>query len=152
MKLDDYLWHHFSSFFDMETTMLDKDITVFYVTAGTFPSGIMEAHQKLHALVPFSPGRKYFGISRPENGIIVYKAAAEELEAGEGKKLGCENMVLKKGKYISVTIPDYQKNIESIGETFKTLLNQPGIDPKGYCIEWYINPNDVKCMVRLEKA
>ena len=80
----------------METTKLDKDIKVFYFTAGSFPSGIMDAHQKLHSIVPFSPGRKYFGISRPENGVIVYRAGTEELQPGEGKKFGCESLILKK--------------------------------------------------------
>ena len=51
--------------------------------AKSFPEGILEAHQTLHALVPYSQNRKYFGISRPENGNIVYKAAAEELIEGE---------------------------------------------------------------------
>lgn len=134
----------------METTQIDKDITVFYVTAGQFPSGIMDAHQKLHTLVPFSTGRKYFGISRPENGNLVYRAATEELNPGEGKSLGCKTLTLKKGNYISQTITNYQEELESISNTFKTLLDQPGIDPKGYCVEWYFNPTDVKCMVRLE--
>src|SRR4030081_1877810 len=101
----------------METITQDKDITVFCVTAKSFPDGVMEAHQKLHSLVPFSTQRKYFGISRPENGVIVYRAAAEELTPGEGKKLNCETLVLKKGKYISKTIHDYMKDIPSIGKT-----------------------------------
>ena len=135
----------------METTIFDNDISVFYVTAGHFPSGIMDAHQKLHSLVPFSPGRKYFGVSRPENGVIVYRAGTEELIPGEGKNFGCETLVLKKGKYISETINNYQENIESIAETFQSMLTHPGLDPEGYCVEWYFNPSDVKCMIRLEK-
>ncbi len=135
----------------METIRIDKDIAVFYVTAGSFPSGIMDAHQRLHALVPFSHTRRYFGISRPEQGTIVYRAGAEELVPGEGKHLGCETMVLKKGKYIVDTIKNYQENIESIGETFQTLLAKPNLDPQGYCIEWYFNTTDVRCMIRMQE-
>jgi hypothetical protein len=134
----------------METTKLDNDITIFYVTAGSFPSGIMDSHQKLHSMVPFSPGRKYFGISRPENGVIVYRAGTEELQPGEGKKFGCETLVIKKGNYISETISNYQENIESISETFQELLKNPAIDPQGYCVEWYTSPTEVKCMIRLK--
>ncbi|MEJ7681069.1 MAG: hypothetical protein WKG06_25095 [Segetibacter sp.] len=80
----------------METITLDNDIKVFYIEAKSFPDGIMDAHKKLHELVSFTPDRKYFGISRPENGVIVYKAAAEEINQEEAEKLGCETLVLKK--------------------------------------------------------
>jgi hypothetical protein len=134
----------------MENLFIDKDIKVFYVTATSFPEGIMDAHRKLHALIPFSMERKYFGISRPENGTIVYRAAAEEMEEGEAQKLLCETLVLKKGNYISVTLSNYREDLTSIKKTFDSLLTQPGLDPEGYCVEWYLNQQEVKCMIRLK--
>lgn len=147
----------------METITLGNDITVFYITAKSFPDGIMDAHQALHALVPFSIDRKYFGISRPENGVIVYKAAAEEISHGEAEKFNCPRHVIKKGKYIYLTIIDYKKDVQSIRKAFDELLSHPGLDPHGYCVEWYLPTaqagpptgqavlNDVKCMVRLKE-
>ena len=135
----------------METITLNNDIKVFYITAKSFPDGVLDAHNKLHALVPFSTDRKYFGISRPENGTIVYKAAAEEINPGEAEKLKCDTLVLKKGKYICLIVNDYMKDIQSIERAFKKLLSYPGLDPKGYCVEWYLNDKDVKCMIRLEE-
>jgi hypothetical protein len=133
----------------MEDLILDKDITVFYVTASSFPEGITEAHHRLHKLTAFSGARNYFGISRPENGAIVYRAGAEEKFEGEGKKLNCDTLVLKKGKYIFNTIHNYLKDPQQISKTFNKLLKSTDIDPDGYCVEWYINDKDVKCMVRL---
>jgi predicted transcriptional regulator YdeE len=133
----------------METTIIDSDIKVFYTTATSFPEGILAAHQQLHALVPFSTDRKYFGISRPENGVIVYKAAAEEINSGEAEKYHCDTMVLKKGTYVSRTIHNYMKDIPAIGNTFQELLETPSLDPNGYCVEWYINDKDVICMIPL---
>ena len=135
----------------METTMVDKDIKVFYITATSFPQGILGAHEKLHSLIPFSTERKYFGVSRPENGAIVYRAAAEEINEGEAERLQCETLVLKKGSYISLILNDYMKDLPAIERTFKQLLSHPGIDPQGYCVEWYLNNKDVKCMVRLKE-
>ncbi len=135
----------------METITFNDDIKVFYVTASSFPHGIMEAHEKLHSLVSFSTARKYFGISRPENGDIVYKAAAEEIYQGEAEKLNCDTLLLKKGNYISLTINDYVKDLQSIDRSFKKLLSQRGLDPNGYCVEWYFNDKDVKCMIRLSE-
>lgn len=133
----------------METITLDNDIKVFYVTATSFPGGILEAHQRLHTLVAFSTERKYFGISRPEGGPIVYRAATEEKEPGEAERLSCETLTLKHGRYVAITIHDYLKDVQSIDRTFKQLLSQPGIDPNGYCVEWYLSDKDVRCMVRL---
>jgi len=113
----------------------------------------MGAHEKLHSLVPFpsSTPRKYFGISRPEHDAIVYRAAAEEITPGEAEKLNCQTLILKKGKYISLTVNGYMKDIPSIDRAFKELLSYPGLDPNGYCVEWYFNDEDVKCMIRLEQ-
>lgn len=132
----------------MEIKNIDTDIKVFCVTATSFPEGILEAHQKLHAMFPFSLDRRYFGISRPEKTVIVYKAAVEELENETGS-YDCESFVIEKGNYICVTILNYSTDIQSIGKAFEKLTSYPNIDPMGYCIEWYYNDKDVKCMIRL---
>ncbi len=135
----------------MEKTRFDKDIKVFYVNAKSFPEGIQESHQKLHSLITYSKDRKYFGVSRPEQGGgIVYRAAAEELEPGEAEKLHLETLVLKKGEYVSINIKDFAKDIMSIDRAFKELLALPDLDPQGYCVEWYYNEKDVNCMIRLK--
>jgi hypothetical protein len=134
----------------MKTLLQDNDITVFYITAKSFPDDALAAHQQLHQLIPYSTDRKYFGVSRPENGKIVYRAAAEEKYPGEGKKLNCDTLVLKKGQYISLTITDYAKDISAIQRAFDQLLRHPGIDPQGYCVEWFFNDKDVTCMIRLQ--
>ena len=135
----------------MENYNLEKDIKVFCITAKSFPEGVLEAHQSLHSLVPYSSDRKYFGISRPENGVIIYKSAAEELEKGELSKHGLEEFIIKKGNYISIVIKDFMKNIPAIGNTFKELTAHKGIDPNGYCIELYKNDDELRCMVKLAK-
>jgi hypothetical protein len=135
-----------------KTIILNKGIPLFYVTADSFPDGIMAAHQALHKLVPFSNKRNYYGLSRPEKGgAIVYRAAAEELSEGEGKTLGCETLVLKKGTYACTVIKDYLQNLPAIQKAFSALLQHPHLDPQGYCVEWYFNETDVSCMVRLKK-
>lgn len=137
---------------NMETILIDKDIKVFYVIASAFPAGIQAAHEALHVLVPFSTNRRYYGISRPEHGgDIVYRAAAEELYEGEGAAYSCETLVLKKGRYLSITLHDYLSDVQSIGKAFQQILSQPGLDPLGYCVEAYIGSNDVQCMVRMEE-
>jgi hypothetical protein len=135
----------------MEKFNLESDIPVFCVKAVSFPAGIMEAHQKLNALVPMASGRRYFGISRPDRtGVITYKAAAEELLAGEAKQYKCESFTILKGSYSCTTIKDYLRDPQSISKAFSELLKNPELDPNGYCLEWYLDEKDVKCMVKLK--
>ena len=134
----------------METTILSEDIKVYCITAKSFPDGIKEAHEKLHSLITFVPGRKYLGISYPdEKGNIIYKAAANELTEGELSSHGLEKFIVKKGDYLTIPINDYMKNIPQIGNAFQKLIADKRIDPNGVCVEWYFSDKDMKCMVRM---
>ncbi|BDA80295.1 hypothetical protein LPTSP3_g32250 [Leptospira kobayashii] len=134
----------------MDKFNLEKDINVFCVTAISFPDGVMDAHNKLHSLIKPSKERRYFGISRPDKDTIVYKAAAEEMEEGEADKLSCERFVIKKGEFICLTIKDFMEDVQSIENAFRKLISRDDIDPNGYCLEWYLNEKDVRCMVGLK--
>ena len=134
----------------METIKFDQDIKVMYADAASFPNGVLAAHQKLHTLFPFSTKRRYFGLSRPENGKIEYKAAAEVLESGEAEKHNLPTMIIKKGDYHATTINDFKDDVPAIQQAFNNLLAQPDIDPEGYCVEEYTTMDDMVCMVRIK--
>jgi hypothetical protein len=134
----------------METFRIENEIKVLCITAESFPDGIEAAFSTLNKKVPISDKRTQFGISRPDKGVITYKAAAEEIIDGEAESLGLERFVVRKGEYICELIPDFMDNIPSIGKTFQKLLKHPEIDPEGYCLEWYLNEKDVRCMVKLK--
>lgn len=134
----------------MDSFILGDDIKVMYVDATTFPDGIERAHIQLHAMLTEKERRRFFGISWPnENGEITYKAAADEMVPGEAEKLGLKTFTIKKGSYNSFFIKDFMQDMGSIKRAFKLLLAQHEVDPDGYCLEWYIGDNDVKCMVPL---
>lgn len=134
----------------MEKFQLADDITVFCITATSFPQGIMDAMNRLHTLAPATEERRYFGISRPGNdGVIVYRAAAEEVQKGELAAHGLEKFIIRKGTYIEKIVHDLPANIPAIGEAFEELIQSNDIDPEGYCIEWYLSEVSVRCMVKL---
>lgn len=133
----------------MEEMTLANDITVFYVTAKSFPHCVLQAHQEVRRLAGTTGNRRFFGLSRPENGVIIYKAGAEEITAGEAEALNCDTVVIKKGRYISKTINGFKNDVPAIEKTFREMVSHPDLDLNGYCIEWYLNDDDVKCMVRL---
>ncbi|MBS1635779.1 MAG: transcriptional regulator [Bacteroidetes bacterium] len=133
----------------METYPIKDNITICFVTATSFPQGIEAAHQKLHSIIPFTEKRRYFGISRPEQGTIIYKAAAEILPNETITDFKLEQGIIARGNYICLDLKDYPQHMEEIGTTFARLTSQPGIDPQGYCVEWYTNQQDMRCMIRL---
>lgn len=134
----------------METITLNNDVKVYYIQAKTFPDGVKEAHQKLHAMYPPSAGRSYYGISYPEKGgSLRYLAAVhfENKHESEIPNLGW--FVIKQGKYVGEVIKDFMSDIPAIGRTFDKLLKYPHIDPEGYCVEEYFNNTDVRCLVKI---
>ena len=137
----------------MKKIILNTNINVFYVKATSFPEGISEATNKLHNLFPFTKQRRIFGLSRPEkNNGIVYRAAAEELSEGEAERLGCDTLVIPKGRYVAIAVSDFRKDITSIDRTFQKLLREPNLDPQGYCVEWYAtDKEEVTCMIRIDE-
>ena len=135
----------------MEIFQVPEDIHLFCVKAKSFPDGVMDAFRQLHALAPFGSNRKFISLSRPEKaGGIVYRAGATELKQGDLQSHGLEELVVKKGVYQMISIKDFMKDMPAIGKAFNQLTALPGIDPEGYCLEWYFNKEDVRCMVRLK--
>jgi hypothetical protein len=132
----------------MEIHELKEDMELFSVTAGSFPHDIGAAFHDLLSRLDDPEGRVFFGISYlADNCEIIYKAAVLEKFKGEGEKLGCEPLLIKKGKYIAETVFDWKKDIGSIGAVFRKLSSRP--DVSFPCIEWY-KGEDVMCMIRLE--
>ncbi|MPR33906.1 transcriptional regulator [Salmonirosea aquatica] len=116
----------------------------------SFPEGVMQAHQKLHSLLPSVEGRNFYGISRPSDSKeIIYRAAVEEAYTGEAEKYGCEAFTIKKGDYLSETLTNWREDEKQIGETFQKLLADPRLDPEGYCLEVYVSDDEMRCMVPL---
>ena len=110
----------------------------------------MGVFDDLRAKIPGSEVRTCYGISRPKKGKIIYWAGVEELYPGEADILQCETMVLNKGEYVGAVIRDFMKDPREIGCTFQKLLSEPGLDPNGYCVEWYFNENG--CEVHDQKT
>ncbi len=132
----------------MEEFTLPKEINIYTITAKSFPEDIGEVHHRLHKLLPPNTYRNSYGISRPENGKIIYKAGAEVFENENIDLKIFEPITIQSGTYISILINDFRNNLSQIDTAFKNLTSLKNIDPNGYCIEFYFNPKDVRCMIK----
>ena len=133
----------------MEKYIFEEDLKIYTLTAKSFPEDIGEVHHRLYKIFPPNPPRKYFGISRPENGIIIYKVGSEVFYNEEIDLKLVEPFIIQKGNYISILIKDFRNNLSQIDTAFKHLTSLKNIDPNGYCIEYYFNSNDVRCMIKV---
>ena len=133
----------------MEKYIFEEDLKIYTLTAKSFPEDIGEVHHRLYKIFPPNPPRKYFGISRPENGIIIYKVGSEVFYNEEIDLKLVEPFIIQKGNYISILIKDFRNNLSQIDTAFKQLTSLKNIDPNGYCIEYYFNSNDVSCMIKV---
>ena len=135
----------------MEQLNIDKDMHVMCIQASSFPHGVLEAHQQLHAQIADKASRQFVGISyRDANQQIIYKAGVEMLQ-GEELLPGTEVFEIKKGIYLSEFISNFRRDVQVIGKTFTEMLKHPSLDPTGYCLEYYVGENDVRCMVPLKE-
>jgi predicted transcriptional regulator YdeE len=134
----------------MEEKNIKTDIRALCVTAHSFPEGIADAFEKIYSLVP-SPSRMLIGLSRPnEEGNIIYKAGFEML-AGEHSIQGLEEVLIPAGNYLFQTITRYSENPLLIKNAFDKLLQDARLDPNGFCLELYVKPEEVWCMVPCRK-
>lgn len=136
----------------MDSFTFQKDVPVVCLNATSFPDGIAATHDALRAKLPANEHRHFYGISWPdENGKIIYKAAAT-IEEGDGNALdNLERFTIRNGPYNSFYLSDFRDHPDSIRKAFELLLEQHEVAPDGYCLEWYINDRDVKCLVPLGK-
>ncbi|MFZ4620591.1 MAG: transcriptional regulator [Bacteroidota bacterium] len=138
----------------METQyrILNQDISLLCVKAESFPDGIQAAFNELKKRIPQNDARKPYGISKPErDGTIVYRAGVEQAFEGEAAQQGCETVIIKKGKYLSKTVTQWQTKMETLGSIFEELLSDPRLDPDSPCVEIYQSQTELICMVRIIK-
>jgi hypothetical protein len=134
----------------MEIFSIENDLKTVCITADSFPAGIHAAHDKIRSLAPASRERNYFGVSRPDkNGVIIYKAATTELFDGELSGLDLEEFTIPRGKYALIHLHNFRENISSIASAFEQIIHSQPIDPNGFCLEWYLDDDNVRCMIKL---
>ncbi|QKJ32114.1 transcriptional regulator [Mucilaginibacter mali] len=131
----------------MELYQVKQDVKVICVEAASFPKGIKDAFDRLNSVIPDMIGRHVFGISKPQNGMIRYRAAASEKQDGEGTSLGYPTFTIPAGIYLGETLMDWQRNEMMIMSIFNRLIADKRMDGSAHCIEWYKSNTELLCMV-----
>ena len=132
----------------MDSFTFQEDLPVVCITATGGRSGAQQAMETLRSLLPFHERRQFFGLFWPGRDGGTYKAAASTFDTdGQNELLG--RFAIKNGPYNSFYIKDHRSQPGAVEKAFEMLRGEHEVDPDGYCLEWFVNDQDVKCLVPL---
>jgi hypothetical protein len=130
---------------------IQDDIQVYCLKARSFPDGVSAVYDRLHTEYPPEGGRSYFGISRPvPDGAITYMAAVKLSDTDGTPSSDYVPFTVLKGRYVAIDISNYMANLPAIGAAFAEMIREPDVAPDGYCLEVYLSPTELTCMVKLK--
>jgi hypothetical protein len=135
----------------MEIYDLKEDLNVMGLQLKKFPDGIGELFDELITRIPGGFSRSYYGISRMNrDNEITYYATAEKLGPEEPGILKLNEYAIEKGRYLTVRLHDWRKNLQNIKATFTEILKDERADHQKPCVEWYKNEQEMLCMVKMK--
>jgi hypothetical protein len=136
----------------MDIITIPQPIIVYCLNVSPFPAAIKPAYDTLHQLYPPGNGRTYFGISWPDGKSgLIYKAATSLADTdGPPTDERFTPFEIRDGRYISSIIRNFMTDTQAIRKCFAEMIARTDIAPDGYCVEMYLNPTDVQCMVPLK--
>jgi hypothetical protein len=135
----------------METIKIKDNISVFGFQVDSFPEGVGDAFDNLMNIVPDGIDRTYYGISYMDGDKVIYHAAVQELHAGEAEKYNCKRYTIQKGEYLTTRVHDWKKKTHTIKDVFADMLKSGHPVEGRPAIEWYLNDNEMQCLIRVVK-
>lgn len=117
--------------------------------AEAFPSGIRAAWQRLEERVGTLRGRKFYGLTLPEEGQLVYYAGVEPLDAEEVRALGFPTLTIEGGRFARVKLDDWSEHTAEIGPIFDYLMQTYPMQPGAPTIEFYRSQSELHLLIPL---
>jgi hypothetical protein len=125
------------------------DVELIVCRAAEFPAGIKDSWERLESKLASLKGRKFYGLTRFEEGHLVYYAGLQPVDEGESEALGFPTMTLKGGKYARVKLMDWNNHADEIGPIFDELMETYKKDPNGPTVEFYCSHTELHLMIPL---
>lgn len=133
----------------MDSFTFQEDLPVICITATGGRDGGADAMATLRNRLPENERRQFFGIFWPGRDGGTYKAAASTFDSDGDALEGLGHFTIRNGPYNGFYIKDYKSQPGTVAKAFDLLRGEHEVDPDGYCLEWFVNDEDVKCMVPL---
>ena len=118
--------------------------------AETFPDGIQAAWGKLEEMVGSLRGRRFYGITVPEEGELAYYAGVEPRDPDEIAAFGLPTYEIQGGKFARVRLFDWEEYLDEIPSIFGFLMKNYPMQDHGPTIEYYRSQKELHLLVPLE--
>ena len=125
----------------MEILLADTPIMFALSTNGV--AGAVKAFDLLESKLPSLKKRKFYGIIENIPPHDTYRAGVAIMEGDDPKALSLNTWIVPGGKYARTKIKNWEKKLNQIGPTFKSLMQQYTHDPTRPSIEFYRNMEEL---------
>ncbi len=119
--------------------------------------GASETFDELEKRIGSLKGRRFYGLSRMENGKEEYFACVRVEAGDEPEKLGLSEVVFEAGRYDREVIRDWSSkwdgdNIEGLPEIFGEMAkgNETMIDESRFSVEYYRSQKELYVYIPLK--
>lgn len=133
---------------DYKASLVSRDETaVIAVEAASFPDGISEAWKRLETLYPPRKGRRFYGLTRFENGELRYFAAVVPPIEQEAVPTGFVRLTVQSGLYARVKLEGWTERTGEFSNVFDYLMECFEFSPGGYSVEFYRSQREAHLMI-----
>ncbi|OWP55966.1 MAG: hypothetical protein B2I17_08265 [Thermoplasmatales archaeon B_DKE] len=112
---------------------------------------------KLESKLVSLKGRRFYGLTREEDGRDVYYACTRIEDGDVPEDIGLLRLTIGRGMYDRELLKDWNRklagtNIEGLAELFQTMFkrNAGKIDPDRCCVEFYRSQKELFVMVPIK--
>jgi predicted transcriptional regulator YdeE len=116
------------------------------------PDAIKAAWQQLEARLTSLRGRRFYGVCYEGGAREGYYAGLEPVNEQEGTRLGFEPLTVDAGKFVRLSIKDWQAKIAEIPQLVDMLRRDFVTDPARPTIEFYRSQTELHLLVPLRES
>ena len=133
---------------DYNATLVSREETaVIAVEAATFPDDIGEAWKRLEALYPPRKGRRFYGLTRFDEGELRYFAAVVPPTPEADAPAGFVRLTMQGGLYARVKLEGWPERTGEFAQVFDYLMERFELSPGGYSVEFYRSHREAHLMI-----
>lgn len=130
--------------------ILDSSIRLMCLKSPDGPHSAEDTFRRLENHLPSLRGKKFYGLSKLENGNLTYLACVNMEEGESGDIKGLQKLTLEKGVYDREKINDWQKNLGQIPTVIDRVAASNSVDSERYVIEFYRSEKELFLLIPIK--
>lgn len=117
--------------------------------AEVFPEGIGAAWERLEEKVGSLRGRRFYGVTIPHDGDLIYYAGVEPRTAPDRALADCPQLEIDGGCFARVKVQDWSVRTDEVAGVFDELIASYDVRSNAPAIEFYRSHSELYLLVPL---